>query len=215
MSGAKASLPTAPSLDFERTLWRAGYQFIAGVDEAGRGALAGPVAAGAVILPCRADLGAILDGVRDSKLMSAAARQLWRDVICRTAVSWAVGFASQLEVDCLGILPATRLAASRAIDLLSIAPDYLLTDYLILSEEEAPQTGLVKGDRLVLSIAAASILAKTSRDQWMTEAGRAYPGYGFAQHKGYGTRQHRQALFRLGNTPLHRLSFHYSCADLD
>ena len=216
MSNAETkALTSSPSLSFEQTLWEAGYRTIAGIDEAGRGALAGPVAAGAVILPCQADLLDTLHGVRDSKLMTAHARQTWREVICQIAVCWAVGFASHAEVDALGILPATHLAVYRAIEQLEPTPDYLITDYLILSELELPQTGLVKGDRRALSVAAASILAKTARDQIMLEAGKYYQAYGFEQHKGYGTRQHRQALARLGSTPLHRLSFHYTCEDLD
>lgn len=206
----KAGAGTSPSLDYEQALWKAGYRFVAGIDEAGRGALAGPVAAGAVILPCQADMLETLFGVRDSKLMTATARQAWREVICRVALCWAVGFATHAEVDLIGIVPATRLAVRRAVDQLDPYPDYLITDFLILSELEPPQTGLVKGDRLVLSVACASILAKTARDELMIEAGKSYPQYGFERHKGYGTRYHRHALAQLGYTPLHRLTFHSS-----
>lgn len=211
----RAALPLSPSLDFEQVLWEAGYQTIAGIDEAGRGALAGPVAAGAVILPCQVNLLDTLHGVRDSKLMTPRARQAWRELICQIAVGWSVGFATPEEVDTLGILPATHLAVCRALEKLEPSLDYLLTDYLILPELELPQTGLVKGDRLALSVAAASVLAKTTRDRLMIEAGNDYPAYGFEYHKGYGTRQHRLALARWGSTPLHRQSFHYSCDDLD
>ena len=151
----------------------------------------------------------------NSKQLTAKARLAWREVICQIAASWAVGFASHEEVDHLGILPATRLAVSRALEQLDPSPDCLITDYLILPEMEQPQIGLVKGDRLVLSVSAASILAKTARDQFMVEAGKSYPAYGFEQHKGYGTRQHRQALVSLGSTPIHRLSFHFSSDDLE
>ena len=196
-----------PHLDYERALWDAGYRYLAGVDEAGRGAIAGPVAAGAVILPDRPDLAQKLSGVRDSKLMTAPARAAWREVICQVAISWAVGFASHAEIDQIGIAPATRLAACRAIELLDPGPDYLITDYLILPELEPPQTALVKGDLLVLSVSCASILAKTARDRLMVAAGKSYPGYGFEQHKGYGTLRHRQAVAQWGYTPLHRLTF--------
>ena len=211
----RSALGIAPSLDFEITLWEGGYRYIAGVDEAGRGALAGPVAAGVIILPRIPGLLDKLHGVRDSKLMNPNARLTWREAICQTAICWAVGFADHEEVDALGVIPATHLAVTRAIEQLNPAPDYLLSDFLILPELDLPQTALVKGDRLALSVAAGSILAKTSRDQFMIDAGLSYPAYGFAQHKGYGTRQHRQALSRLGGCPLHRNSFHYTVDDLD
>lgn len=211
----RSALAFAPSLDYEMALWEGGYRYITGIDEAGRGALAGPVAAGVIILPQIAGLLDKLHGVRDSKLMTPNARQTWREVICQTALCWAVGFANHEEVDALGIVPATRLAVTRAIVQLNPAPDYLLSDLLILPEVDVPQTALVKGDRLALSVAAGSILAKTARDQFMIEAGSSYPAYGFAQHKGYGTRQHRQALSHFGSCPLHRKSFHYTLDDLD
>jgi ribonuclease HII len=157
----------------------------------------------------------ILNGVRDSKLMTAAARESWYEIICGIAQSWAVGFTYQNEVDDLGIVPATRLAVYRAIEQLDLPPDFLITDYLILPELEYPQVGLVKGDRLVLSVSAASILAKVSRDRYMITAGKSFPEYGFEHHKGYGTRQHRLALAQRGPTPLHRLSFHPTFDDLD
>jgi ribonuclease HII len=205
----------APSLDYEMALWEGGYRYIAGIDEAGRGALAGPVAAGVVILPQMAGLLDKLQGVRDSKLMTPNARLAWREVICQTALCWAVGFANHEEVDAYGVVPATHLAVTRAIEQLNPGPVYLLSDFLILPELDFPQTALVKGDRLALSVAAGSILAKTARDQFMIEAGKSYPAYGFAQHKGYGTRQHRQALSRFGGCPLHRKSFHYTLEDLN
>jgi len=214
-SARSGMLTPSPSLMYEQSLWEAGYQSVAGIDEAGRGALAGPVAAGAVILPCHDNLIQTLCGVRDSKLMTATARESWYEIICHTAQSCAVGFANQGEVDDLGIVPATRLAVYRAIKQLDPPPDYLITDYLILPELEYPQTGLVKGDRLVLSISAASILAKVARDRYMIAAGKSYPEFGFEQHKGYGTRQHRMAIAQLGPTPLHRLSFHPRFDDLD
>lgn len=211
-SGAATAFPL---LDYEQALWEAGYQYVAGVDEAGRGALAGPVVAAAVILPPQPDLAEKLIGVRDSKLMTSLSREMWRGEICQIAVSWAVGFASHEEIDRIGILPATRLAACRAIEELVPCPDYLITDYLIFSELEQPQTGLIKGDQRVLSVSCASVLAKTARDQFMIESSDLYSGYGFEQHKGYGTRDHRKALRRLGYTPIHRLTFRCSLDETD
>jgi ribonuclease HII len=165
------------------------------------------VAAAAVILPADLQVATRLAGVRDSKQMSARSRQKARDLIQAHALTWGVGFASVQEIDQLGILPATRLAASRALQALSVQPEHLLLDYLFLGDSELPQTSLVKGDCRSLSIAAASILAKTTRDALMLELDQQYPGYGLAAHKGYGTPAHRQAIRRLGACPLHRQSF--------
>lgn len=200
-------IPTVPHLDFERSLWKAGLSAVAGIDEAGRGCLAGPVTAAAVILPCQDAIQGILAGTRDSKQLSPQQREAMRVLIEKHARAWAVGWASQTEIDLCGILPATQLAAWRAVDALTVAPDHLLIDYLVLPEIPLPQTRLVKGDARSLSIAAASILAKTHRDAWMADSARAYPGYGFQDNKGYGTSDHREALLRLGPCPLHRLSF--------
>jgi len=196
-----------PSLEFEQIFWKDGFTRIAGIDEAGRGALAGPVAAAAVILPVRAGLRGTLSRVRDSKLMTPLERERWAPRIQETALSWGVGLASANEIDALGILPATKLAAARAIQVLSLAPEALITDYLIFPEIDLPQTALVKGDRLSLSVAAASVLAKTARDALMRELDGQYPGYDFARHKGYGTWRHRAAIRQLGRCPLHRTSF--------
>ncbi len=200
-------LPPAPDLQFERELWRSGVCHIAGIDEAGRGALAGPVAAGAVILPDRLDLPDILCGVQDSKLMTAKARQHWAEVIRQTALAWQVGFASAEEIDEIGIVPATRLAAVRAVSDLSTTPNHLLIDALKLPALDIPQTSLIKGDRRSLSIAAASILAKVERDALMVKWDGKYPGYGFARHKGYGTAAHRAVIESNGPCPIHRMSF--------
>jgi ribonuclease HII len=197
-----------PSLALERRLWKSGLTYLAGLDEAGRGALAGPVAVGAVILPDRPRLAFILKGVRDSKQMTARARQELAPRIQATALAWGVGFASAQEIDELGIVPATRLAASRALERLSVFPEYLLSDFrLELPELDLPQTSLVRGDALCLSIAAASVLAKTARDALMCELDLQYPAYGLGTHKGYGTRSHRQVLARLGYSAAHRRSF--------
>lgn len=202
-----ADLPATPNLDFEQALWAAGVRWVAGIDEAGRGPLAGPVAAAAVILPADLQVATRLAGVRDSKQMSARSRQKARDLIQAHALTWGVGFASVKEIDQLGILPATRLAASRALQALSVQPEHLLLDYLFLGDSELPQTSLVKGDCRSLSIAAASVMAKTTRDALMLELDQQYPGYGLAAHKGYGTPAHRQAIRRLGACPVHRQSF--------
>jgi ribonuclease HII len=200
-------LPLEPDLSFELALWEAGLTKVAGIDEAGRGALAGPVAAAAVVLPPEAGMVKCLMGVRDSKQMTPKQREVARKKILQYAVTWGVGFASAEEVDQMGILPATRLAACRALEALSLPPAHLLLDYLFLPEIPLPQTALIKGDCRSLSIAAASVLAKTARDALLCELELTYPGYGFASHKGYGTQAHREALKRLGVSPVHRLSF--------
>ena len=203
-----SSLPESPDLTFEVELWREGRQFIAGVDEAGRGALAGPVAAGAVVLSGEATfLTTQLVGVRDSKVMSADDRERWAAVIKKCAVSWGVGFASANEIDQVGIVPATWLAASRALKQLDCSLDHILVDYLTLPDIQIPQTALVKGDARSLSIAAASILAKTARDAILVEMGKEFPGYDFGSNKGYGTLTHRKAIATQGPCMQHRCSF--------
>jgi ribonuclease HII len=200
-------LPAAPDLSFERALWRSGFSHLAGIDEAGRGALAGPVAAGAVILPVETGLIEILRGVRDSKEMAPVEREYWAGRLPGIAVTCGVGFASAQEIDALGIVPATRLAVQRALELLNTPPQHLLVDYLEIPGCAIPQTSLVKGDARSLSIAAASILAKTARDALLRQLDSQYPGYGFATHKGYGTAAHLAAIQRLGPCPVHRKSF--------
>ena len=198
-----------PNTFFESQLWKSGLLHIAGLDEAGRGALAGPVAVGAVILPRdEALLSHALAGVRDSKQLTPLARESLAPRIKETALTWGVGFASPEEIDSQGIVCATRLAALRALDGLSIFPQYLLTDFrLELPQLDISQTALVKGDVLCLSIAAASVLAKTARDELMRELDGHYQGYGLEKHKGYGTQAHRSALKRLGFSAIHRKSF--------
>ena len=200
-------LPPAPDLSFEQALWAAGALHIAGIDEAGRGALAGPVVAAAVILPADPSITGQLAGVDDSKQLSPRQRQALRPRILEVALAWGVGLASAQEIDMLGILPATRLAAWRAVQALDAAPQHLLLDCLLLPDLDIPQTSLVKGDCRSLSIAAASIIAKTTRDAQMVELAAHYPAYGLATHKGYGTLAHRRALAKYGPSPLHRISF--------
>jgi ribonuclease HII len=200
-------IPPAPDLAFERALWKAGLSAVAGVDEAGRGCLAGPVAAAAVILPTAGGIADQLQGVRDSKQLSANERERVRIKVEDFSLAWAVGFADNQEIDQLGILPATRLAIWRALDQLHLVPDHLLVDYLVLPDQPIPQTRLVKGDARSLSIAAASILAKTHRDLLMTGNARNFPGYGFETNMGYGTAYHRSAIQSHGPCSLHRMTF--------
>jgi ribonuclease HII len=200
-------LPDFPTLDLERALWANGALWVAGIDEAGRGALAGPVTAAAVVLPQIINFTQELCGVRDSKKMTSSQRESWARVIKEVAVTFGVGLASAAEIDALGILPATRLASQRAITSLSVVPDHLLLDYILLPELTFPQTAIPKGDSISLSIAAASVLAKTTRDAILCELEEHYPGYGLANHKGYGTAFHRDALGKLGPTSIHRMSF--------
>lgn len=203
----RSLIPPAPNLSFETALWEMGRVAVAGIDEAGRGALAGPVAAGVVVLPVDERIAERLMGVRDSKEMTPNERSAWAARLPGLAADWSVGFASAQEIDALGIVPATRLAIQRALDGLVSQPDHLLIDYLVLPDCSLPQTPLVKGDARSLSIAAASILAKTKRDQIMGELDSRYPGYDFAAHKGYGTVAHIQALRILGFSAEHRRSF--------
>lgn len=206
----QATVARSCTAQLEWQLSQAGYRWIAGVDEVGRGALAGPVVAGAVIL----DLDCIPDGIDDSKKLTANQRQRLAEAIKQSAVTLSVAAVEAEQVDQLGIVPATRLAMQRAIAGLARQPDYLLIDALRLEGLPMPQQAIVHGDASCLSIAAASIVAKVARDAMMKEQDRIYPGYGFARHVGYGTREHRQALNRLGPCAIHRRSFHGVTPDL-
>jgi len=200
-------IPAAPDLEFEQYLWLQGIHSIAGLDEAGRGAWAGPVVAGAVILPQDPKILDILKGVRDSKQLSPKRRASLSPVIQQYAAAWGVGESSAAEIDALGILPATRLAMQRALAALVENAQHLLIDALFLQDVDTPQTALIKGDQRSLSIAAASILAKTSRDAWMVACTEQYPRYEFARHKGYGTALHQKCLAEAGPCAIHRQSF--------
>jgi ribonuclease HII len=197
-----------PDLTYEGELWSV-YQHIAGMDEAGRGALAGPVCVGAVILPKdQAHLLLTLGGVHDSKQLTPRKRSQLAPKIKETALAWGIGLAAAEEIDSLGIVPATRLAASRALESLPVFPGYLLTDFrLELPELDIPQTAIVKGDQRSLSIACASILAKTARDEFMRELDAQFPEYNFSNHKGYGTLLHRKKIEQFGRSPIHRKTF--------
>ncbi len=195
-----------PSFIEERILEAQGYRYIAGIDEVGRGALAGPVVAAAVILPHRIDTP-WLNLVRDSKLLSPAKRELLFHPIQEIAVAIGIGLVPREEIDARGILKATQLAMKLAIDQLSPPAETLLIDYMRLPGVTLPQKGVTDGDSLCFSIACASIIAKVTRDRVMVRLDKAYPGYGLARHKGYGTREHFACLYRLGPSPIHRRSF--------
>lgn len=189
---------------FEDKAYKAGYFLIAGVDEVGRGPLAGPVYAAAVILP--PDLNK-LEGMRDSKKLSAKTREALYEKILNQALGVGLAEVSAREVDRLNILQAALLAMKQAVLALNPAPQFLLVDGHLELPLKLPQQAIIKGDDRSLSIAAASIIAKVSRDRHMEKLDALYPQYGFAQHKGYGTAYHWEALRRYGPCPEHRLSF--------
>jgi ribonuclease HII len=190
-------------LRFERELWQRGITAVAGVDEAGMSPLAGPVAAGAVVLAP----GTRLPDVDDSKRLSESERERLAPIIRAQAVAWAVAFVEPDEIDRINIYRAGLLAMRRAVEALAVVPQFLLIDARRLKDVSIPQDPIVGGDGKSLSIAAASVLAKTARDARMRELETTYSGYGFGKHKGYGTREHVEALLRLGVTPIHRMSF--------
>jgi ribonuclease HII len=190
-------------LRYESALWANGVLRVAGVDEAGMSPLAGPVAAAAVVLAP----GARIPGIDDSKKLDAAARERLAVEIKEAAVAWSVGFAEVEEIDRINIYWAGLLAMRRAIEGLSAVPDHLLIDARRLRDVPIPQQPIVHGDCRSITIAAASILAKTARDALMCELDARHPGYGFARHKGYPVREHLAALNRLGASPVHRRSF--------
>ncbi|MBI3952127.1 MAG: ribonuclease HII [Acidobacteria bacterium] len=196
--------------ELERRLRAAGYRSIAGVDEVGRGALAGPVVAAAVVL----NLDQIPEGIDDSKKLTPARRGSLAQEIRRTAVALSLALVESHQVDRLNVGRATRLAMRQAVEGLELKPNYLLIDALRLHGVAIPQEGIIHGDALSVSIAAASIIAKVARDEMMRQYDEIYPGYGFARHVGYGTLEHRQALIRLGPCAIHRLSFHGVIPDL-
>ncbi len=202
---------TAP-LDIETSLWQNGCLRVFGLDEAGRGAWAGPVVAAAVCIPHdHIQISDILRGVNDSKQLTAQQREVLAQQIRENVPYWAVGEASSEEIDKMGIVPATKTAMRHAMDAIcavdNCIPDHLLLDALRWDYQNTPYTPLIKGDSRSLSIAAASILAKVHRDHLMIALDAQYPDYGFAGHKGYGTVRHQQALNQLGASPAHRRSF--------
>ncbi len=191
------------SLQFEERLWRAGLRNIAGIDEAGRGPLAGPVVAAAAIFPP----GCLIAGVDDSKKLTHPRREELLEKIHAEAVAIGIGIVDQTDIDRMNILQATFKAMHIAVRNLAIHPEHLLVDGNRFAGDAIPYSTIVDGDALCHAIAAASIVAKVTRDRIMLEQDSAYPGYGFARNKGYGTAEHRAAIARLGLCPLHRRSF--------
>jgi ribonuclease HII len=194
---------TGPTLQYESELNARGVRFVAGVDEAGRGPLAGPVVAAAVILP----EGLSIPGVDDSKKLTAARRDALYEVILASAMAVGTGIVGHEEIDRINILQATFRAMHQALAALSITPGHILVDGNRFAGTGIPFTTIVDGDALSHSIAAASIIAKVTRDRLLCDYDRLYPAYGFARHKGYGTAQHRAAITALGPCPIHRRTF--------
>lgn len=188
---------------YEAEAYKKGAKVIAGVDEAGRGPLAGPVVAAAVVLP----EGIIIEKLNDSKKLTAKKRQEIFEVIVEKAVDYSIGIVDEKCIDEINILNATKKAMKIAISNLSIRPDIVLIDAVELNDISVKQVSIIKGDALSISIAAASILAKVTRDKMMVEMDKIYPQYGFAKHKGYGTKAHIEAIKKYGITPIHRLTF--------
>jgi ribonuclease HII len=199
---------TMPTLTHERQLWARGFRRVAGLDEVGRGAWAGPVVAAAVILPPGdPELAAHLGGVRDSKLLSPPRREALMGLIGRHALALGVGAMSPGAIDTMGIVAATRQAMRLALHSLPSPADHLLVDHLSLPDLALPQISMPHGDLQVLSIAAASIVAKVCRDRLMDRYEALFPGYGLVRNKGYGTPEHRAGLQALGPSAIHRFSF--------
>ncbi len=192
-----------PDYTYELEALDAGYSVICGTDEAGRGPLAGPVCAAAVILP----QGLVIEGLNDSKKISEKKREKLFDIICKEAVSYGIAFATAEEIDEINILNASQLAMRRAVAMLSPKPDMVLVDGNVARNFEMTAKPIIKGDTLSMSIAAASILAKVTRDRYCLEMDAAYPEYHFAAHKGYPTKEHMDLVRALGPCPLHRKTF--------
>jgi ribonuclease HII len=202
---SKPALPDRPTLERELQLMQSGHALIAGIDEAGRGAWAGPVVAAAVIL--NLPEASSLREVNDSKQLSARQRDRLYQIVIEHCVAYAVGQGSVEEIDAIGILPATRLAMTRAVAALNPQPDALIIDAVRLPQVSLPQAVFNFADAISLSVAAASILAKVTRDRLMIQSGTQYPAYQFARHKGYGTQIHQAALQSVGPCQIHRKSY--------
>ncbi|MRG85417.1 ribonuclease HII [Salinibacillus xinjiangensis] len=190
-------------LTYEKSIWHKGSTYIAGIDEAGRGPLAGPVVAGAVII----NDTFYLEGINDSKKLSVQARERYFDQIKQLSVSYGIGIVDNNTIDQINIFQATKLAMKKAVADLSIQPDHLLVDAVQLNEIPIHHEAIIKGDQKSVSIAAASIIAKVTRDRLMRQVDEQYPAYQFASNMGYGTKNHLQALKQFGPTPYHRVSF--------
>jgi ribonuclease HII len=199
----KARLKLAEMKQYEKELYAEGIRYIAGIDEVGRGPLAGPVVAAAVILPDDFDIL----GVDDSKKLSEKRREELYTLITEYAISYSIGIIDNATIDEINILEATKLAMKQAVEKLETKPEYILIDALTLKGIDVPQRGIIKGDSLSVSIAAASIIAKVTRDRMMGEYHRLYPQYAFDQNKGYGTKTHYEGIGSHGLCVLHRRSF--------
>ncbi len=194
-----------PTLDYETELWNKGYQFVAGLDEVGRGCFAGPVVVATVVIDQECKLP---EGIRDSKLLSPEKRKLLAPVIKECVSEWAIGVVDVPVINNFGIGKATQIAFYNAIKSLKQLPDFILIDaFFIDNIDRNIQKPVVHGDGLCLSIAAASIIAKVYRDELMEKLSDQYPEYNFAKHKGYGTKEHQEAIKKYGLSPLHRTSF--------
>jgi ribonuclease HII len=189
--------------DMQNTFYTDSVNVVCGCDEAGRGPLAGPVFAAAVILP----KGLVIEGLTDSKKLSERARNRLFDIICQEAVAYGIAHAEVYEIEAINILNASMLAMRRAIEMLNIKPDLALVDGNIARDFPIPAEPVVKGDGKIPCIAAASVLAKVARDRFCAEMDRFYPGYGFAKNKGYATKEHKAAILKIGPCPVHRPSF--------
>ncbi|MBE6607060.1 MAG: ribonuclease HII [Ruminococcaceae bacterium] len=192
-----------PSYEYENKYYAEGFTCIAGTDEAGRGPLAGPVCAAAVILP----VGLEIEGLNDSKKISEKKRDMLFDIICEKAVSYGIAFASVEEIDELNILNASQLAMRRAVSMLTPHPDLVIVDGNIARGFDCKAVTLIKGDAISMSVAAASVLAKVSRDRVCEELDKQYPEYMLAKHKGYSTKLHMDLVRKYGPSPIHRKTF--------
>lgn len=192
-----------PHTRYENSLRKEGYEAIAGLDEAGKGAWAGPLVAASVILPHRIKLV----GLKESKLLTPTQRKQFYLEVTKAAVCWSVGIVSEKMIDRIGITAANHLAMEKAIKNLTVRPDYLLIDYIKLSEVKIPYQAMINGDQMIASIAAASIIAKVTRDCIMVVASEEYPKFDFHMHKGYGTDHHRRLIIKHGVSDFHRRSF--------
>ena len=201
----KKDLDNIDLLKYEKELYNKGIKLIAGTDEVGRGPLVGPVVAAAVILPCNY----YLEGLDDSKKLTEKKREKFFDIIMQDAISVGIGIVGPEKIDEINILEASRLAMKIAIEDLDIKPEHVLSDAMKLHNIDIPYTDIIHGDALSLSIAAASVIAKVTRDRMMYDLDKEYPQYGFAKHKGYPTKAHREICHKIGPSPIQRMSFSY------
>ena len=209
MEGRKVKKMIIPDFSREKKLFKKGYENVAGVDEVGRGPLAGPVVAAAVIFSKNGLLNKLLEvGIRDSKLLSSKKREYLYELILEKCYDWSIGVVSEETIDEINILEASRLAMRKAVEKLEIKPDFLLIDGIHTIENyPVSQIAIPRADQYVFSVSAASIVAKVTRDRILVDLDKEYPKYGFAQHKGYGTKFHLEMLKKIGPCKIHRKSF--------